>query len=145
MVLFVLPVFTLTGAGAQMASMNDQQLEGVNGENNTLAVTPLSSSTEKERKKINSRRFLRTFEETGDESKPVEDKNTIMSTASGNSRKVIPAGFISKDIHTHTGGTEVLFNMNVRVQEVIEHYNNTRVVETWDGNRTDFNHLYNTP
>lgn len=38
----------------------------------------------------------------------------------------------------------MLFSIQMNVESAADHTNNTRMLEAWDGNRVDFQFLYNT-
>ncbi len=139
-------IFCLPDAKARMQSINDRQLESVNGETGTLAVMGSEKVYDTKTPEMKSNMLiLKRSNHTDVKSDPGADESCSTIEGHTDQKKFIPVGEISKDIHTHANGADLLFNMNVTVQNVIMHQNNTRVVETWGGNRTDFNALYPKP
>jgi hypothetical protein len=120
--------FFLTGvtslATAGMEAMSDGQMGQVQGLSGTIVSTrqlqPKSLET------IDTPGLVNTAGV-----RAVEDEKTVLSP-----------GSLATDIHPGSSSPDVLFSVHMNVNSVTYRKNDTRMVESWNGNRVDFQSVY---
>jgi len=114
-----------SAAMAGMESMTDDQMGAVQGMNGTIVSTNSASP-----------QTLVAQDAPG-------MTNTTGAVIDEAGKQVFSPGSLTKEIHPTSESTDVLFSIHMNVESVTYRTNNTRMVEAWDGNRVDFQTLYN--
>jgi hypothetical protein len=68
--------------------------------------------------------------------------NTAGVRAADDEKTVLSPGNLATDIHPGSSSPDVLFSVHMNVNSVTYRKNDTRMVESWNGNRVDFQSVY---